>query len=61
MAPETETGKARPEPRWPALVAVLALGALYADLPPALVLPASRWLLLAIVSVLLIPTVADVL
>lgn len=58
MAPETDAGSARPEPRWPALLAVLALGALYADLPPELVLPAPRWLLLAIVSVLLVPTVA---
>jgi len=44
------------EPRWPALLAYLALGALNAALPEELSL-GPYWLLLAIVSVLMIPTV----
>ena len=45
-----------PEPRWQALVALLAVGGLYMALPAALtVVP--RWLLLAVISVLLIPTI----
>jgi hypothetical protein len=42
------------EPRWPALLALLALGELYAALPPTL-LVGPRWLLLFVVSVLLMP------
>src|ERR1044072_5085805 len=45
------------EPRWPALLAFLALGGLYAALPSSLVFGGPRWLLLLIVSVLLVPTV----
>ncbi|MHB8743095.1 MAG: hypothetical protein ACYC9L_08190 [Sulfuricaulis sp.] len=45
------------EPRWPALVAMLALGGLYAALPSFLLVGGPRWLLLAVVSVLLVPTV----
>lgn len=45
------------EPRWPALLALLALGGLYAALPPSLLVGGSRWLLLVIVSVLLVPAV----
>src|SRR5947209_15884332 len=37
----------RPEPRWPALVAVLAAGGLYAALPPYLAV-GPQWLLLAV-------------
>ena len=44
------------EPRWPALVALLAIGSLYAALPAHLaVIP--EWGLLIIIVVLLIPTV----
>ncbi|HUQ34183.1 MAG TPA: hypothetical protein VM095_18825 [Pyrinomonadaceae bacterium] len=49
--------KQNAEPRWPALLAVLAFGGLYAALPPALLPGGPRWLLLAIVSMLLVPTV----
>jgi len=43
------------EPRWPALLAILAVGALYSALPGALRL-GPYWLLLAVVCVLMIPT-----
>jgi hypothetical protein len=45
-----------PEPRWPALIAVLATGALYGLLPERLTFGPS-WLLLIVVLVLIIPTV----
>ncbi|HXE55973.1 MAG TPA: hypothetical protein VN541_23305 [Tepidisphaeraceae bacterium] len=47
--------RAGPEPRWPALVAVLAVGGLYAALPASLAV-GPRWLELMIVCVLLVPT-----
>ncbi len=43
--------------RWPALFALLALGGLYAALPSSLLLGGSRWLLLAVISVLIVPAV----
>jgi hypothetical protein len=45
------------EPRWPALLAVLAFSGLYAALPPPLLLGGSRSLMLVIALVLLVPTV----
>src|SRR3954466_12097706 len=45
-----------PEPRWPALVAVLALGGLFMSLHSDLVL-GPQWLLPATTGLLLIPTV----
>ena len=45
------------EPRWPALVAVLGIGGLYAALPTSLIVMGPRWLLVAAVIVLLMPTV----
>jgi hypothetical protein len=45
------------EPRWPAGISVLAIGGLFAVLPTSLVFVGSRWLLLAIVLVLMVPTV----
>jgi hypothetical protein len=50
-------GLAVPEPRWPALLALLALGGLYAALPPAVAAGGPRWLLLAILSVMLVPAI----
>ena len=44
------------EPRWPAVLAILAVGALYSALPEVLRV-GPYWLLLAIVTALLIPTV----
>jgi len=49
-------GLSTQEPRWPAILAILAVGALYSALPEAMRF-GPYWLLLAIVSVLLIPTV----
>jgi hypothetical protein len=50
--------KAAPEPRWPALLALLAVGGLYMALPRQIaVVPGPHWLLLAVVAVLLVPTV----
>jgi hypothetical protein len=46
-----------PEPRWPAIIAILAVGGLYTALPASLAI-GPRWLLLVIVTVLLVPTVA---
>src|SRR4051812_482707 len=45
-----------PEPRWPALVAILAVGGLYAALPRYLVL-GPRWVFLAVVGGLVVPTI----
>jgi hypothetical protein len=45
------------EPRWPAAIAVIAIGGLYAALPPALVVVRPRWLILVIVAVILVPTI----
>ncbi len=45
-----------PEPRWPAGIAVIAVGGLYLALPPFLIV-GPRWLFPAIVVILLIPTV----
>lgn len=45
-----------PEPRWPAWIAVLAVGGLYTALPGYLII-GPRWLFLAIVVVLLLPIV----
>jgi len=44
-----------PEPLWPPLVAMLAVGGLYAALPPSLMAGAPRWLVVAIVVVMLVP------
>ncbi len=46
------------EPRWPAFVAVLAVGGLYAALPDELTM-GPRWLFPAVVLALLIPTVVS--
>ena len=43
------------EPRWPALIALVGAGALYAALPSSLHVGGPRWLLAALVLLLLIP------
>jgi hypothetical protein len=48
----------QPEPRWPALLAILAVGGLNLALPPNLTM-GPRWLLLAVLVVVLIPTVVS--
>ena len=45
------------EPRWPSVLAMLAVGGLYAALPSSLLAGAPRWLLAAVVAVLLVPIV----
>lgn len=47
-----------PEPRWPALIAVIAVGGLYTALPESLII-GPRWLFVVIVIVLLVPTVVS--
>src|SRR5262249_36510121 len=47
-----------PEPRWPAAVAVLAVGGLYTALPAALTF-GPRWLFPIVVLGLLVPTVVS--
>jgi len=54
---QTQQGGKGRERRWPALVAALSLGGLYAALPPSLLLGGSRWFPLAAVAALLVPTV----
>ena len=44
------------EPRWLAIIALLAVGGIYTALPPSLII-GPRWLLLAIVIVLVVPAV----
>jgi hypothetical protein len=44
------------EPRWPALVALLASGGLYMALPPSLV-AGPRWALLAVIVAIVVPTI----
>ena len=45
-----------PEPRWPAFIAILAVGGLYMALPSYLTV-GPRWLFPGIVIALLVPTV----
>ena len=51
----TASSTRKAEPRWPALVALLGAGALYAALPSSLIVGGPRWLLLVLVLLLLIP------
>jgi hypothetical protein len=46
-----------PEPRWPAGIAVVAIGGLFVALPSSLTFAGSRWLLLGIVLVMMVPIV----
>lgn len=56
MAQDNSQPTIQPEPRWPAAVAILAVGAVYFALPNYLTV-APRWIYLVIVLALLIPTV----
>src|SRR5262245_52496033 len=47
--------KRRGEPRWPNLVAMIAVAGLHAALPPDLVLAGPRWLLAAVIAGLVVP------
>src|SRR4051794_19193357 len=44
-----------PEPRWPALIAIIAVAGLYVALPRSLVF-GPKWLFVVLIVVLLIPT-----
>jgi hypothetical protein len=46
------------EPLWPPFLAMLAVGGLYAALPPSLLGGAPRWLLVVLVIVLIVPNLA---
>jgi hypothetical protein len=52
----TRQTKTEPEPRWPAALALLAVGGLYVALPESLTVGPS-WLLLVLVCVLLVPAI----
>src|SRR6266480_3580155 len=45
-----------PEPRWPAWIAILAVGLLYTALPPYLIV-GPRWLFMMILVVLMLPII----
>jgi uncharacterized membrane protein len=45
------------EPRWPALLALLAIAGLQAALPTSLLVGGPRWLVIALVLILLVPSV----
>lgn len=47
----------RSEPRWPAWIAVVAIGGLFSALPSSLAFAGPRWLVLVIVLVLMVPTI----
>jgi hypothetical protein len=53
MAPDSSLET--PEPRWPAMIAILAAGGIYMALPKSLAV-GPRWLQLATVAVLFVPT-----
>ena len=52
---KVKTRRSDPEPRWPALLALLAVGGLYTALPSSLV-SGPHWLIPTLVFVLLVPT-----
>lgn len=53
----TTRGSRPPEPRWPALIAVLSVGGLYLTLLSDDLMIGPRWLFPAIIAALLVPTV----
>jgi uncharacterized membrane protein len=57
---ESKNGKDRwdPEPRWPAAIAVLAVGGLYLALPAVLTI-GPRWMFPSVIALLLVPTVVS--
>lgn len=46
-----------PEPRWPSILALLAVGGLYLAMPSQLAPPGPSWLVLVVVLLLLVPSV----
>jgi hypothetical protein len=57
VQPDPQLPEGGAEPRWPAVVALLSVGGPHLALPVPLLALGPRWLLLAFVSFLLIPTV----
>jgi hypothetical protein len=53
---ELRRGQWTPEPRWPAVIAVIAVGGLSVALPPGLTI-GPRWLFPAVIGVFLVPTI----
>jgi len=58
VAPDPHNQIDKPEPRWQALLAVLAVGAIYLALPRDLIV-GPTWLLPTLIIVLLVPTVVS--
>jgi len=56
--PKVDPDRWDPEPRWPAVIAVLAVGGLYLALPTDLIFGPS-WLFPAVIGVLIVPTVVS--
>jgi hypothetical protein len=57
LTPADEAAKQfDPEPRWPAFIAIIAVGGLYTALPDALTL-GPRWIFPSVVLALLVPTI----
>lgn len=56
--PNSSAAFARPEPRWPAILALVALGGLYLVLPEQLT-AGPNWSLLAAVVILLVPSIVS--
>src|SRR5437016_5908171 len=54
--PKSDSDRWAPEPRWPALIAVLAAGGLYLALPSGLTI-GPRWVFPALIGTLLVPTI----
>ncbi|HEY1913381.1 MAG TPA: hypothetical protein VGG73_20815 [Vicinamibacterales bacterium] len=57
-APRPKIARATPEPRWPALIAVVAVGGVYLALAPGLTI-GPPWLFAAVIGVLLVPTIVS--
>jgi hypothetical protein len=55
--PKASAARQKGEPRWPAILALAALAALYESLPERLT-PGPNWMVPAAIGVLLIPTIA---
>ncbi len=55
-SPDNAVGNAPPEPRWPSILALLAVGGLYLAMPDQLT-PGPNWLVLVVVVGLLVPAV----
>ncbi|HEY2152257.1 MAG TPA: hypothetical protein VGH34_15720, partial [Vicinamibacterales bacterium] len=55
-APRPKIARANPEPRWPAIIAAVAVGGVYLALAPGLTI-GPPWLFAAVIGALLVPTI----